>query len=87
MPKTLKLGSLLYMCPPVWYNFIKELRNQGVEEENDDGFSVETLNRELSAFDAHYYYIGNTGYVDFQTESSYVAFLLTYGSTVNDKTS
>ncbi len=80
MTKTIRLGSFLYTSPAAWHNFINDLTNRGVKQDDDEGFSLETLNSELEQFNARYYDEDRIGYVEFASEESYFAFLLTHGS-------
>ena len=80
MTKTIQLGTYLYTSPTVWHNFINNLTIRGVKQDDDEGFSLETLNSELNQFDARYYSEDRIGYVEFASEESYFAFLLAHGS-------
>lgn len=76
MTVSLKLNQALYLCPANWNNFIKDLRRRGVEIGAQDGFEVDTLNRELAPFKARY---TNQLRVDFENEQCYTMFVLKYG--------
>lgn len=76
MTVSLKLKRSLYLCPANWNNFIKDLRQRGVEICDQEGFAVDTLNRELALFKARY---TNQLRVDFENEQCYTMFVLKYG--------
>ena len=76
MTVSLRLGDGLSLCPTNWQNFIRDLRDRGVEQNNLEGFDFDTLNQELKQFKAQY--IPQTR-VDFANEKCYTLFVLKYG--------
>ena len=76
MTVSLKLSSGLYTCPVSWVNFIRDLKDRGVKQNNFEGFDIATINQELKQFKAQY--IPATR-VDFANEKCYTLFVLKYG--------
>lgn len=89
MTVRLTLSSSLYVCPQNWFNFIKDLESR-LEHNDQNGFSVETINQELARFNARYvegkkYQHAGVEFVDrasveFDSEESYTMFVLLYGN-------
>ena len=76
MTVSLQLGSMLYSCPANWFRFIRDLETRTGQQ---DGFSVEQLNQELSRFKAQYIDGSSKPKVDFADEQCYTLFVLAYG--------
>ena len=80
----IKLGSTLYLCPVYWVNFITQLDDKLVNADTgytkDDGFSMEFLNAELSAYGCVFNQERGKYWLDFDSESDYAAFIMTYGA-------
>jgi hypothetical protein len=72
---SIKLDRYMRQCPPCWKNFIDDLRNR-VTPDKDDGFSAETINRELKCFRAIYH---TSASLEFYDESRYTFFMIKYG--------
>ena len=82
MTKALKLGSMLYSCPQNWVKFINDLETRKAHDDSRGGFTIETINQELSFYGATYYEEtpgAEKGRVEFEDESCYSLFVLKYG--------
>lgn len=80
MTVSLWLGSMLYSCPANWVNFIQDLRKREIKQNDTHGFDIDTLNQELSRFNAQYIDDVNLpSRVDFKNEKYYNLFVLRYG--------
>ena len=77
--KKMQLGRWLYECPQSWQNFIEHLDETGCQKNNDESFSVDTLNKELSWFEAEYHKDDLNPYIDFNDENGYKLFVLVHG--------
>ena len=76
-PVRMQLGKLLYECPAAWINFINDLGQRNVPTEDDEGYSVGTINNELKLFGGTY--LGNENRIEFETAGGYTYFLMVYG--------
>jgi hypothetical protein len=78
MTVSLKLGKYLYLCPANWSRFIRDLESR-LDYDDQDGFYIDTLNRELARFKARYIEDDKQMRVDFADERCYTMFMLAYG--------
>jgi hypothetical protein len=79
MTVSLRLANVLYLCPANWNRFIKDLESR-LDHDEQDGFYIDTLNRELARFKARYIEDDKQTRVDFADERCYTMFTIAYGA-------
>ena len=72
------INDSLYESPLGWQRFILDLKNR-LPFDSIEGYSIETLNRELEPFQARVYESGRNSFLDFADERCYTLFVLKYG--------
>ena len=72
------INDSLDESPLGWQRFISDLKNR-LPYNSREGYSIETLNRELEPFKARIYESGCNSFLDFANERCYTLFVLKYG--------
>ena len=65
-------------CPTGWQRFIEDMQSR-IPVNSREGFSIETINKELRVYQANFYESGRNSFVDFTSEKCYNLFVLKYG--------